>query len=100
EGRWALLPGDSERPLFRAPVGLGRGPLAHASGRVDQGAAVEGLSALLADVSREIAARGRELPAEAPEPAPARTPAGAPCLRRSPSRSASCPSSRSWPRSS
>jgi uncharacterized lipoprotein YmbA len=78
EGRWALLPADGERPLFRAPMSLGRGPLAHASGRVDPGAEVEALSALLADVSREIAARVRELPAEAAEPAAARAPSGSP----------------------
>jgi uncharacterized lipoprotein YmbA len=78
EGRWALLPGDGERPLFRAPVSLGRGPLAHASGRVEPGAAVEALSALLADLSRAIADRVRALPAEAGDPAPARTPSAAP----------------------
>jgi uncharacterized protein len=78
EGRWILLPADGEKPLVRAPMSLGRGPLAHASGRVDPGAAVEALSTLLADLSAEIAARVRALPAEAAEPAAARTSSGSP----------------------
>jgi len=73
EGRWALLPGDGERPLFRAPVSLGRGPLANGTGRTDPGATVEALSALLGDLSREMAAAVRGLPAETAPATPAST---------------------------
>jgi uncharacterized lipoprotein YmbA len=65
EGRWALLPGRSERPLARAPIKLMRGPLAARSTAVDAGAGVEAMSELLADLSREIAASVRALPREA-----------------------------------
>ena len=60
EGRWALLPPQGERPLARAPFKLRRDRPASAGA----GPSVEAMSELLADLSREIAAGVRALPAE------------------------------------
>jgi uncharacterized lipoprotein YmbA len=67
EGRWALLPDDSERPLVHRPISLRRGPLPVGPRGVEPAAGVEALSELLADLSREIAGGVRALP---PEDAP------------------------------
>lgn len=64
EGRWALLPMTSERPLLTRPVSLRRGPLPSGPAGVDPGTAVHAMSELLADLSRQIAAAVRALPAE------------------------------------
>jgi uncharacterized protein len=66
EGRFVLLPGKGERPLVHRPVSLRRGPLAAGPGGVDAAAGVEAMSALLADLAREIASAVAALP---PEPA-------------------------------
>ena len=62
EGRWVLLPGKGERPLVHRSASLRRGP-AGPSG-VDAAAGVEAMSALLADLAKEIAAAVEALPAE------------------------------------
>jgi hypothetical protein len=61
EGRWALLPGKGERPLARRTASLRRAVAAEAA---DPVARVEAMSALLADLAREIAAAIEALPAE------------------------------------
>jgi uncharacterized protein len=60
-GRWALLSRQGERPLLSRPVSLRGGPTPSAT---DAGAGVEAMSALLAELSREIAAAILALPAE------------------------------------
>jgi hypothetical protein len=67
EGRWTLLPAKEERPLARRSTRLTRGPLPAGPGGVDAGAGVEAMSALLADLAREIAAAIEALPAETTE---------------------------------
>jgi uncharacterized protein len=64
EGRWALLPAASARPLVQRPVGLRRGPVPIGKQGPEPGAAVEAMSQLLAELGREIAAGVRALPAE------------------------------------
>ena len=64
EGRWALLPMMSERPLLTRPVSLRRGPLASGPAGGAPGTSVQAMSELLADLSRQIAAAVRGLPAE------------------------------------
>jgi uncharacterized lipoprotein YmbA len=64
EGRWALLPNDEETPLVLRPLSLRRGPLPVGPKGVDAAAGVEAMSELLADLSREIAAGVRALPAD------------------------------------
>jgi uncharacterized lipoprotein YmbA len=64
EGRWALFPGKGERPLVRRSTSL-RQPVG--PGPVDAGAGVEAMSALLADLAREIASAVESLPAEPAE---------------------------------
>jgi hypothetical protein len=63
EGRWSLLPEGEEGPLVIRPVALRRGPLPVGTQGIASGPAVEAMSELLADLSREIAAAVRALPA-------------------------------------
>jgi uncharacterized lipoprotein YmbA len=72
EGRWALLPRGSDRPIVHRSTSLRRARPARPAG--DAGASVEAMSALLADLAREIAAAIVALPVE-PEDA-ARVPPG------------------------
>jgi len=67
EGRWALLPGKGERPLAHRSTSLRRGPLPAGPGGVDASAGVEAMSALLADLAKEIAAAVEALPVETTE---------------------------------
>ena len=67
EGRWVLLPGKGERPLAHRAASLRRGPLPAGSGGVDASAGVEAMSALLADLAKEIASAVETLPAETAE---------------------------------
>jgi uncharacterized lipoprotein YmbA len=67
EGRWALLPGKGERPLAHRSTSLRKGPLPAGPGGVDAAAAVEAMSALLADLAKEIAAAIQALPVETTE---------------------------------
>jgi uncharacterized lipoprotein YmbA len=64
EGRWALLPGKGERPLAHRATSMGKGPLTAGPTGVDAAAGVEAMSALLADLAKEIAAAVEALPAE------------------------------------
>ena len=64
EGRFALLPEAEERPLVIRPVALRRGPLPVGKQGIASGPAVEAMSELLADLSLEIAAGVRALPAD------------------------------------
>lgn len=64
EGRWALLPAAEERPLVLRSVSFRRGPLPVGKHGIASGSAVEAMSELLVDLSREIAAGVRALPAE------------------------------------
>jgi uncharacterized lipoprotein YmbA len=64
EGRWMLLPGKGERPLVNRSTSLRRGPLPAGPGGADAAAGVEAMSALLADLAKEIAAAVEALPAE------------------------------------
>jgi hypothetical protein len=66
EGRWVLLPAKEERPLARRSTSLVK-PLPAGAAGVDAGAGVEAMSALLADLAREIAAAIEALPAETTE---------------------------------
>jgi uncharacterized lipoprotein YmbA len=71
EGRWALLPARDPHPLATRPVSLHRGPFAGAEGQApDASVGVEAMSALLADLSREIADAVRALPPEGPSESP------------------------------
>ncbi len=63
EGRWMLLPGKGERPLVNRSTSLRRGPLPKGSAGVDAAAGVEAMSALLADLAKEIASAVQALPA-------------------------------------
>jgi uncharacterized lipoprotein YmbA len=63
EGEWALVSGREERVLARRVFAFSRGPLAGGS---EPGAAVAAMSALLADLSREIAGAVQALPPAAP----------------------------------
>ena len=63
EGRWAVLPGKGDRPMLYRSTSLGR-PLAAAASGGDAAAGVEAMSALLADLAKEIAAAIEKLPAE------------------------------------
>jgi hypothetical protein len=65
EGRWVLLPGKGERPLAHRSTSLRRGPLPAGPGGVDASVGVEAMSALLADLAKEIAAAVETLPVEA-----------------------------------
>jgi uncharacterized lipoprotein YmbA len=65
EGRWALLPGRGERPLAHRATSLRGGPLP--AGGADAAAGVEAMSALVADLAREIAVAVEALPAPADE---------------------------------
>jgi len=67
EGRWMLLPGKGERPLVHRSTSLQHGPLPAGTGGVDASAGVEAMSALLADLAKEIAAAVEALPAETSE---------------------------------
>ena len=67
EGRWALLSGKGDRPLVHRATSLGRGPLPAGPAGVDAAAGVEAMSALLADLAREIAAAVETLPVETTE---------------------------------
>lgn len=64
EGRWALLPAGEERPLVLHPVALRRGPLPVGKEGMEPGPAVEAMSQLLAELSGQIAAGVRALPAD------------------------------------
>jgi len=64
EGHWALLPRADEGPLVLRPVALRRGPLPVGKEGMAPGPAVEAMSQLLAELSGEIAAGVRALPAE------------------------------------
>jgi uncharacterized lipoprotein YmbA len=67
EGRWAILPGKGERPLVQRPASYRRGPLPAGPGGVDAAAGVEAMSALLADLAKDIASAVQALPPGAPE---------------------------------
>ncbi len=73
EGRFAVLPGDGERPLVARPVALKRGPLASGPTGVDAGAGVDAMNELVADLARAIAAALGSLPPEAGEATKARS---------------------------
>ena len=64
EGRWALLPGKGDRPLVHRATSLSKGPLPAGPAGVDAAAGVEAMSALLADLAKEIAAAVEALPVE------------------------------------
>jgi uncharacterized lipoprotein YmbA len=63
EGSWVILPGKGDRPLVYRSMGQRRPLPAVASGG-DPAAGVEAMSALLADLAKEIAAAIGTLPAE------------------------------------
>jgi uncharacterized protein len=63
DGRWVILPGKGDRPLVYRSMGQRRPLPAVASGG-DPAAGVEAMSALLADLAKEIAAAIETLPAE------------------------------------
>ena len=63
EGRFALLPTDSERPLVARSVSFKRGPLGAAAAGEGATAGVEAMSELVADLAHEIADAIRALPA-------------------------------------
>ncbi len=65
EGVWSLLPDAEEKPLVLRSVSLQRGPLPVGANGVEPAKGVEAMSELLADLSREIAAGIRAMPAEA-----------------------------------
>ena len=65
EGRWTILTPDQERAVAFRPFVLTRGPLPAGPEGADPGASVEAMSALLADLAREIAPAVRVLPAPA-----------------------------------
>jgi hypothetical protein len=67
EGRFTILPPDQERAAAFRPFALTRGPL-ESAGRegADPGASVEAMSALLADLARQIALVVREQPPPTP----------------------------------
>ena len=65
EGEWTLVSGREERVLARRAFAFSQGPL---PGGTEPGAAVEAMSALLADLSREIAAAVQALPPPAATP--------------------------------
>jgi uncharacterized protein len=67
EGRWALLSGKGDRPLVHRATSLGRGPLPTGPAGGDAAAGVEAMSALLADLAKEIAAAVEALPVETTE---------------------------------
>jgi uncharacterized protein len=71
EGRFLVLPARDERPLVSEPVTLARNPAPPApDGRrpfPDPAAAVESMSALVADLASQIAAALRALPDASPE---------------------------------
>jgi uncharacterized lipoprotein YmbA len=60
EGRWALLPAQAELPLARGTAAFRRGPV----GGSNPDAAVEAMSELIADLSRDIAKATLALPPE------------------------------------
>jgi uncharacterized protein len=69
-GRWALLPGRGEEPLVARPFEQRRDSRA-GGGLADPNGQIEAMSALLGELSGEIAAAVAELPpaeAEAPKP--------------------------------
>jgi uncharacterized protein len=63
EGRWALLPRGEDRSILHRSTSLRR-PLAAARPGGDAAASVEAMSALVADLAKEIAAAVEALPAE------------------------------------
>jgi uncharacterized lipoprotein YmbA len=70
-GRWVVLPARGERPYVSRPVELRQGPRAAGATGADPNASIEAMSALLGELSREIATAVAELPAaEAPSPQP------------------------------
>ncbi len=66
-GRWALLPGRGEQPLVAHPFEQRRDPRTGGSGPADPNGQIEAMSALLGELSREIAAAVLALPAPEPE---------------------------------
>jgi len=64
EGQWLLLPGKGERPLAHRSTSLRRALPAATSGGDAATGGVEAMSALLADLAKEIAAAVETLPAE------------------------------------
>jgi uncharacterized lipoprotein YmbA len=62
EGRWALLPVATERPLVARSTYLRRGPLPTGPSGTDPAAQMEALSELIGDLGREIATAVRTLP--------------------------------------
>jgi uncharacterized protein len=68
-GRWALLPERSERPLLARAWSGRRTPSAPVGPRANAAASVEAMSALLGELSRDIAGAIASLPAPEPEPA-------------------------------
>jgi hypothetical protein len=61
-GRFTLLPGRGEQPLVAQPFEQRRDPRTGGSGPVDPNGQVEAMSALLGELSREIAAAVTALP--------------------------------------
>jgi hypothetical protein len=72
DGRWALLPAASERPLVARSTQLRRGPLPSGPSGTDPVAHMEALSELIADLGREIATALRALPDPAKDASPSR----------------------------
>ena len=68
EGRWMLLPARDQRPLAYRSTSLRREPLRTGPAGASTSAEVEAMSALLADLAKEIAAGIETLPAEPAEP--------------------------------
>ena len=64
EGRWALLPRSEDRPILHRSTRLHRALPAAPSGGDAATGGVEAMSALLADLAREIAAAIETLPAD------------------------------------
>jgi uncharacterized lipoprotein YmbA len=68
EGRWSLLPDDSERPLVMEPIEVRSAAVPGGRRNPDPGAGVDAMSGLLADLGRQIAAAVRALPPDTEEP--------------------------------
>ena len=65
-GRWALLPERSENPYVTRPWSARRTPVRTTPAAADVSAAIEAMSGLLADLSREIATAVVALPPPTP----------------------------------
>ncbi len=62
EGRWALLPRGGDRSILHRATSLRSAPLPAGPGPREPGATVEAMSALLADLAKEIATAIEALP--------------------------------------